>query len=191
VVRAAGGLAVVCFFTLASSPASALWPFSRSSPALGDDLTGAAADLLSRAIQIDTTNPPGNEAPLARLFVDIAKREGLEAQLIETPSAGSEIGRAAAWARLPGRGQRRPIVLLSHLDVVPADGEGWVVDPFSGLITAGYVVGRGALDAKGVSVVHLLALAAARHQTGPRCHLPGDAGRGVWRTPRRRLAGEA
>ena len=93
------------------------------------------------------------------MFVDVAKREGLEARLIETPSAGSEIGRAAAWARLPGYGKRRPIVLLSHLDVVPADGDGWVVDPFSGLITAGYVVGRGALDAKGVSVVHLLAMA--------------------------------
>jgi len=149
----------VCAFTLIGSPASALWPFSRRSPALGEDLTGAAAELLSRAIQIDTTNPPGNEAPLAQLFVDVAKREGLEAQLVETPSSGSDGDRAAAWARLPGKGKRRPIVLLSHLDVVPADGEGWVVDPFSGLITAGYVVGRGALDAKGVSVVHLLAMA--------------------------------
>ena len=104
-------------------------------------------------------NPPGNEKPLARLFVDVAKREGLESQLIDTPSADEAgAGRAAAWARLPGRGERRPIVLLSHLDVVPADGDGWAVDPFSGLITAGYVVGRGALDSKGVSIVHLLAM---------------------------------
>jgi acetylornithine deacetylase/succinyl-diaminopimelate desuccinylase-like protein len=150
---------LACSFTLISGPAAALWPFGRSYPRPGEDLTGAAAELLSQAIRVDTTNPPGNEAPLAKLFVEIAKREGLEARVIETPSAGSDVGRAAAWARLPGRGKRRPIVLLSHLDVVPADGEGWVVDPFSGLITAGYVVGRGALDAKGVSVVHLLAMA--------------------------------
>lgn len=156
----------MCAFTLVASPAAALWPFGRSYPTPAKDLGGAAAELLSQAIQIDTTNPPGNEAPLARIFVDVAKREGLEAQLIETPSDGSETGRAAAWARLPGRGTQRPIVLLSHLDVVPADGDGWVVDPFSGLITAGYVVGRGALDAKSVSIVHLLAMAElARRKT--------------------------
>jgi acetylornithine deacetylase/succinyl-diaminopimelate desuccinylase-like protein len=168
--RLIGCIAFSCLFALSSaSPASALWPFGRGGPdvpKVGEDLPGAAAELLSLAIQIDTTNPPGDEAPLARLFVDVAKREGLEAQLIETPSAGSDVGRAAAWARLPGRGTRRPIVLLSHLDVVPADGDGWVVDPFSGLVTAGYVVGRGALDSKGVSVVHLLAMAElARRNT--------------------------
>jgi acetylornithine deacetylase/succinyl-diaminopimelate desuccinylase-like protein len=42
---------------------------------------------------------------------------------------------------------------------VPADPQEWLVDPFEGLVAGGYVVGRGALDAKGVSVVHLLTLA--------------------------------
>ena len=59
---------------------------------------------------------------------------------------------------LPGRGGRAPIVLLSHLDVVPADPADWTIDPFAGGIEQGYVVGRGALDAKGVAVVHLLAV---------------------------------
>src|SRR5690606_2264210 len=64
----------------------------------------------------------------------------------------------------PGSGQRRAVILLSHLDVVPADGDGWAVDPFSGLVAGGYVVGRGALDAKGVAVVHLLALLELRRR---------------------------
>jgi acetylornithine deacetylase/succinyl-diaminopimelate desuccinylase-like protein len=51
------------------------------------------------------------------------------------------------------------VVLLSHLDVVPADGAAWAVDPFEGLVAAGYVVGRGALDAKGLTVTQLLAMA--------------------------------
>ena len=129
-------------------------------PDLNEDLGGAASQLLSQTIQINTVNPPGDERPLAELLVAVAQREGLEARVIETPSQGSKRGRAAAWARLPGTGKRPPVVLLSHLDVVLAEPNGWAVDPFGGLVAGGYVVGRGALDAKGLAVTHLLAMAA-------------------------------
>lgn len=142
---------------LTSLPAIAIWPFGRGGPTPEEDLPGVAAALLASAIRIDTVNPPGNERPLAELLVEAASRGGLDARLVPTPS-GDAGRRAAAWARLPGTGTRRPVVLLSHLDVVPADGDGWAVDPFAGLTAAGYVVGRGALDAKGVAVVHLLAM---------------------------------
>ncbi|MBS1105141.1 MAG: peptidase [Deltaproteobacteria bacterium] len=139
---------------------------SRALPDLDENLGGAASQLLSQTIQINTVNPPGNERPLAELLVAAARREGLEANVIETPSQGSKRGRAAAWARLPGTGKRPPVVLLSHLDVVPAEPSGWAVDPFGGLVAGGYVVGRGALDAKGLAVTHLLAMAAlARRDT--------------------------
>jgi len=141
-----------------SSPAYAIWPFDRGGPRPEDDLAGAAAALLSRSIQIATVNPPGNEKPLAELLVEVASRGGLETRLVPTPSSDADRGRAAAWALLRGRGARRPVLLLSHLDVVPADGDAWAVDPFSGLVAGGYVVGRGALDAKGVAIVHLLAM---------------------------------
>lgn len=134
-----------------------------SEPGLG----GAAAALLRRAIRIPTVNPPGDERPLAELFVNAAKDLGLEARVVETPPGESKVGRAAAWARLEGTGRRRPIVLVSHLDVVPAEsGGGWAVDPFSGLVAGGYVVGRGALDAKGLAVTQLLAMGElARRET--------------------------
>jgi acetylornithine deacetylase/succinyl-diaminopimelate desuccinylase-like protein len=131
----------------------------RALPNPDKDLAGAASQLLSEAIQINTVNPPGDERPLAELLVSVARREGLEARVIETPSEESKTGRAAVWARLPGTGKRPPVVLLSHLDVVPAEPNGWAVDPFGGLIAGGYVVGRGALDAKGLAVMHLLAMA--------------------------------
>ncbi|MCU0669526.1 MAG: M20/M25/M40 family metallo-hydrolase, partial [Myxococcota bacterium] len=99
--------------------------------------------------------------------MDAARREGLEARVIETPSTGSEVGRAAAWARLRGTGERRPVILLSHLDVVPADPRGWAVEPFQGLVAGGYVVGRGALDAKGLAVIHLLAMAELARRDRP------------------------
>jgi acetylornithine deacetylase/succinyl-diaminopimelate desuccinylase-like protein len=57
-------------------------------------------------------------------------------------------------------------VLLSHLDVVPANESQWKIGPFEGVITGDSVVGRGALDAKGIAVVHLLALVKLARQ-GP------------------------
>lgn len=141
-----------------TTPACGSWPLAGRRPALAQHPAGAAAALLSEAIRIPTVNPPGDEKPLAELLVEAARRGGLEARVVETPSAGSGPGRAAAWALLPGSGKRRAVILLSHLDVVPADGSGWAVDPFSGLVAGGYVMGRGALDAKGVAVVHLLAM---------------------------------
>lgn len=156
-------LFVLGVITLATQ-AHAIWPFDRSGPNPGEDLAGAAAALLSRAIQVDTVNPPGNEKPLAELLVEAASRGGLEARLVPTPDGDAERGRAAAWALLPGSGPRRPVILLSHLDVVPADGGAWAVGPFSGLVAGGYVVGRGALDAKGVAIVHLLAMTELRRR---------------------------
>jgi acetylornithine deacetylase/succinyl-diaminopimelate desuccinylase-like protein len=48
--------------------------------------------------------------------------------------------------------------------VVPADPSAWTVDPFEGVVGGGYVIGRGALDAKGVTVTHLLALVEAKRR---------------------------
>ena len=135
------------------------WPFR--GPA-DDDLRGsledAAGRILARAIRFETANPPGDEGPLAEYLVGVLKREGIEARLIRTPPGSSRVGRAAVWARVRGSGAGRPVVLLSHLDVVPAKPGEWAVGPFEGVVAGGYVVGRGSLDAKGIAVVHLLAL---------------------------------
>jgi acetylornithine deacetylase/succinyl-diaminopimelate desuccinylase-like protein len=77
------------------------------------------------------------------------------------------VGRAAVWARVPGSGRGRPVVLLSHLDVVPAEPGEWAVGPFEGVSAGGYVVGRGSLDAKGIAVVHLLALVELARRPTP------------------------
>jgi carboxypeptidase PM20D1 len=43
----------------------------------------------------------------------------------------------------------KPVILLAHMDVVPADASQWKHDPFSGSIINGIIWGRGALDDKG------------------------------------------
>ncbi len=126
-----------------------------------------AADLLSRAIRIRTVNPPGDERPLAALLVDEMRSAGLEALLVETPRGASKVGRAAAWGRLKGTGGRPPLVLLSHLDVVPAESGRWRHPAYDGVRTRSEIYGRGAQDAKGVTVVHLLTLIELARRNRP------------------------
>lgn len=125
------------------------------------------AELLSQAIQIETPNPPGDEKPLAAFFSKILSKAGIETRVIDTPPGESRIGRAAVWGVVRGSGERRPIVLLSHLDVVPADPNAWRTDPFAGIREGDFVIGRGSLDAKGVSVVHLLTLLELAKRESP------------------------
>jgi len=163
-----GVLATTVALLTVSGPAQAAWPFGARTPKVGEDPGKAAAQILSRAIRVRTVNPPGDEKPLARQLVDLLKDGGVEARVIDTPSNGSEKGRAAAWALVEGNGSRRPVVLLSHLDTVPADDrEGWAIAPFEGATGAGSVVGRGALDAKGVAVVQLLATLEISRRSEP------------------------
>ena len=125
-------------------------------PAPTGELGQRTAQLLAELIRIPSVNPPGGEAPVAERIAAELAGAGLEVQVFPTPRIDpADPERAAVWARLPGRGSAPPLVLLSHLDVVPADPQAWRHPPFSGVIEAGRVHGRGALDAKGVTAVHL------------------------------------
>lgn len=112
-----------------------------------------ATEFLATYVQIDTTNPPGNETAAAQFLAGRFRQAGIDAEVFE-----SAPGRGSVLARLPGTGGARPVILLNHLDVVPATPDGWDVPPFSGSVRDGYVYGRGALDCKGVGTVDALAL---------------------------------
>jgi len=112
-----------------------------------------AAALLSQYVAINTTNPPGNELKTATWLKAVLAREGIDAQLFEP-----QPGKANLYARLKGNGSARPLILLSHMDVVLATPEYWKVDPFSGAVQDGYLWGRGALDMKGEAITQLLSL---------------------------------
>jgi acetylornithine deacetylase/succinyl-diaminopimelate desuccinylase-like protein len=148
-----------------ASPVEAIWPFSEVDDR--SDLGERGAALLSRMIQFDTVNPPGNEGPLAAFLVSVLSSDGVEAKLVEMPLLPGGPRRDAVWARVPGNGSARPLILLSHLDVVPADRDEWLHDPFAGEILDGYVHGRGALDAKGVTSIHAMTMAALARRDEP------------------------
>lgn len=121
------------------------------------DLEGEAIRLLSRYVQIDTTNPPGNEIHAARFFKEIFDREGIDAKIIE-----SAPGRGNIYARVRGNGSKQAVVLMNHMDVVPADPRQWKEPPFGGVMKDGYLWGRGTLDMKGPAIVELMTVLALK-----------------------------
>jgi acetylornithine deacetylase/succinyl-diaminopimelate desuccinylase-like protein len=153
-------------------PANAVWPFrddakttKAASAADGQaPVLGVAEELLSRAIAIPTVAGAGREAELATLYVETLRAAGVEAEVVPTGSPSTALSGpatapvAAAWGRLRGTGESPAIILLSHLDVVPADEAEWSYPPFLGGVTDTHVLGRGALDSKGISVMHLMAM---------------------------------
>src|SRR2546421_2453014 len=112
-----------------------------------------AVDLMRQYLRINTSNPPGNEIAAARFLKQIFEREGIQNEIFEYKP-----GRANIIARLKGDGSKRPIILLSHMDVVTADPASWRVDPFAAEIIDGSIYGRGALDMKSEGLLHLLTM---------------------------------
>jgi acetylornithine deacetylase/succinyl-diaminopimelate desuccinylase-like protein len=128
-----------------------------------------AACLLAAYVRIDTTNPPGNELQAARFLRSVLARDGIESQIIE-----SAPGRANLIARLSGRSGARAggaVVLMHHMDVVPAAAGEWSVAPLSGELRDGQLWGRGSIDNKGGGVLTLLSVLLAKRLGTP---LPRD-----------------
>ncbi|MGE4606905.1 MAG: M20/M25/M40 family metallo-hydrolase [Myxococcota bacterium] len=119
-----------------------------------DELEDEATSLLQRYLRIDTTNPPGGEEAGVEWLAGILRSEGFEPTYYD---AGD--GRVSISARRPGTNSAgtRPLVLLSHIDVVPVERDYWSVDPYAGLLKDGVLWGRGALDMKGMGIMELLA----------------------------------
>ena len=151
-------LSLVCLLLVLMDGNSLAAEKSASAKALEQE----AESLLSRYIQIDTSNPPGNEIKAAEFFKEIFDREGIEARIIE-----SAPGRGNIYARLPGNGTKKTVMLLNHMDVVPADAKLWKEAPFSGVVKEGYIWGRGALDMKGPAIVELMTLLALKRNNVP------------------------
>src|SRR5690606_97993 len=104
-------------------------------------------------------DPRGGEAAAARYCAEVLGGAGIEAEVVETVP-----GRGSCFARLPatGPGTEPPLILLSHLDVVPVDADAWSRDPFGGELVDGEVWGRAAVDMKDMVAMELGVMLALR-----------------------------
>jgi len=124
-----------------------------------------AARTLSRYIQFNTTVPPGDVTEAAAFLQGILEREGLEVERYEAAP-----GKITILSRLKASGTPvgKPILLLHHMDVVPADASRWGgIDPFGGVVKDGHIWGRGAMDMKGTGTLQLYAFLTLARQKAP------------------------
>jgi acetylornithine deacetylase/succinyl-diaminopimelate desuccinylase-like protein len=95
-------------------------------------------------VQMDTSDPPGREQPVADYLQSVLEAEGIAVQTFTL-----EEGRPNLVARLKGNGSMRPLLLMAHTDVVNVEPSKWpTLGPFSAGLNGGYIYGRGTLDDK-------------------------------------------
>ena len=121
-----------------------------------------ALETLRRYVRINTSVPPGDVTRAADLLQELLQREGIPVIRYE-----SGPGRSIILARLKGGGPDKPLMLLHHMDVVPADASRWTRDPFGADVADGKVWGRGTFDMKGPGTAHLYAFIALTRQKVP------------------------
>src|SRR5215218_5834466 len=121
---------------------------------LADDATKHLQALL----RFNTTNPPGNETPVAEYVAGVCRDAGIDAEVVESaPGRGNAVARIRAANPVA-----RPLMLMGHVDVVGVEADKWERDPFGGELVDGYIWGRGALDMKGQVAAELAAFIAIK-----------------------------
>ena len=124
-------------------------------------MSSQVVELLQQLIRNQCVNfhtvDSGHEHRSVATLQDFFGREGL----VFEPAPG----RQSLVYRVKGHDPDAPsLVMVPHLDVVPAEPKGWSVDPFGAEIVDGFVYGRGALDM--LNVTAAMAVATRPYITG-------------------------
>jgi acetylornithine deacetylase/succinyl-diaminopimelate desuccinylase-like protein len=137
-----GGV-LLCAFCLAAAEPD--WP----------QVDEHAIHLLQQYVQIKSVNPPADTSDVAQFLEQEFATYGLQGELFKSDGDG----KTNLLVRLPGKDRtKRPLVLLNHMDVVPADASRWKQDPFGGQIEGNEIWGRGTLDMKSTGIMQLTAM---------------------------------
>jgi succinyl-diaminopimelate desuccinylase len=128
-------------------------------------------DFACQLVSIDTTVPPGRNYPkISQLLASELKDLGVTPSVSNIPEAtirrrvSPEVGlkgpRPNTYATINGEREGPKILLNGHVDVVPADPEGWSHDPFKPVVKNGKIYGRGSADMKGSDACEVYSLKA-------------------------------
>lgn len=110
-----------------------------------------AHDIYKQLIEINTSFSTGATTPAAQAVAARLRAEGFPASDIQVLGAAPH--KMNVVVRFHGAGQRKPLLLLAHLDVVEAKRSDWSMDPFVLHEQDGYFYGRGTIDDKAQAAI--------------------------------------
>jgi acetylornithine deacetylase/succinyl-diaminopimelate desuccinylase-like protein len=113
-------------------------------------------------VQIDSSDPPGNETHVAEYVKKTLEADGIPVMMVSKDPARADI-----IARLKGNGSKRPLLIMGHSDVVRVDPAKWTFPPFSATRQGGYVYGRGTLDDKSDLLAAMMTMLMLKRQKTP------------------------
>jgi acetylornithine deacetylase/succinyl-diaminopimelate desuccinylase-like protein len=136
----AGACFLLLLVPLLTSPPAAAQNTSAEYERLG-------RDVLRELIQTNTTHSTGSVTAASELIA--ARLIGAGFPKADVHVVGPSEKKRNLVARYRGKGSRKPVLFIAHLDVVEARREDWSFDPFTLVEQDGYFYGRGTLDVKG------------------------------------------
>jgi succinyl-diaminopimelate desuccinylase len=103
--------------------------------------------ICAELVRIKSENPPDRTAEIIEYIRDLFEKMGIGSTVTGNPHGECNIVTTGTGTGL---------LLCGHVDVVPAEGDGWEFPPCSGEERDGFVWGRGATDMKGgcASIIH-------------------------------------
>jgi succinyl-diaminopimelate desuccinylase len=108
--------------------------------------------LLGDVIRIPTDNPPGDTTECTKFIVKHLKSKGLSVEIYEP-----KIGNPNVVSYIKGKSPGPNLILNGHIDQFPVGSTSdWSFNPYSGECKDGKILGRGACDMKGGSVISLI-----------------------------------
>ncbi len=121
-----------------------------------------AFDIYKELIEINTVTATGDTLKAAEAMAAHLRAGGFSDADVRVLSPAPRKGNLVA--RLRGTGARKPILLLAHIDVVPAAREDWSTDPFKLIEQDGYFYARGSGDDKYMAAVFVANLIRYRQE---------------------------
>src|SRR6185436_18510022 len=105
-------------------------------------------EILKRLIEINTSDSAGHTADAANAMAARLLAAGFPPADVRVLGYSPRYQSLVARYRGNGGGTRKPILLMSHLDVVDARKEDWSTDPYQFVERDGFYYGRGTSDVK-------------------------------------------
>jgi acetylornithine deacetylase/succinyl-diaminopimelate desuccinylase-like protein len=142
------GALLLCFAPLAGAA-----PKDAAAP---PEISAKALEMLKRSVEFRTVMGEGQVPAYAEYLAGELKAHGFAAEDITITPRGET---ATLTARYRGTDpDAKPILVASHMDVVPANREDWERDPFTPVVEDGFLFGRGSGDNKFGLVTSTVAL---------------------------------